>query len=384
MRCQASRIAVLVSLVTCLTLAACISEQLEQPLPDRVLVGYWHNWDSATTVNLQAVPPEYDVVNIAFATPTVPGGATMQFTPDAGIYATRQAFIADVRKLQAQGKKVLISIGGANDPVQVKSAADAASFASSMQQIITTHGFDGLDIDLEGGSLSLDAGDTDFRSPKSPRIVHFIAAVKSLMASLPPGTILTAAPETAFVQGGYSAYAGVRGAYLPVLHALRYQLTYVHVQHYNTGSMFGLDGKIYVSSTPDFHVAMAEMLLHGFKVSGSNAIFPPLRPDQVAIGLPASLSATGSGYTPPGMVQQALDYLCLGKPFGGKYVLARAGGYPGFRGLMTWSINWDLANRREFAGNHGPYLRSVFLRRARVPVNPRDFASNAVAVGIVP
>jgi hypothetical protein len=37
-----------------------------------------------------------------------------------------------------------------------------------------------------------------------------------------------------------------------------------------------------------------------------------------------------------------LDYLCAGKSFGGKYQLADPRGYPKFRGLMTWSINWDL------------------------------------------
>ena len=107
---------------------------------------------------------------------------------------------------------------------------------------------------------------------------------------------------------------------------------------------------------------MAEMLLAGFTVRGANALFPPLRPDQVAIGLPASPSAAGSGYTAPAAVQQALDYLYLGKPFGGSYVLAHPGGYSRFRGLMTWSVNWDLANGNEFALHHRAYLDTVFLR----------------------
>jgi len=35
------------------------------------------------------------------------------------------------------------------------------------------------------------------------------------------GFVLTTAPETAFVQGGFAAYGGIWGAYLPVIHALR-------------------------------------------------------------------------------------------------------------------------------------------------------------------
>ena len=111
--------------------------------------------------------------------------------------------------------------------------------------------------------------------------------------------MLTAAPETAFVQGGYGTYGGVWGAYLPVIHALRTRLTYVHVQHYNTGTMYGRDGNIYQPATADFHAAMADMLLAGFPVDiwGGNIYFDPLDEEQVAIGLPASSQAAGSGFT---------------------------------------------------------------------------------------
>jgi len=283
----------------------------------------------------------------------------MQFAPAAGIYPNAQDFINDVAALQAAGKKVLISIGGANDPVVIDSVVAAQNFASSMLQIITTYGFDGLDIDLEGGSLSLQAGDTDHRTPTTPRIVHFISGINQLLAQLPSDFLLTAAPETAFVQGGMSAYAGIWGAYLPVLHALRQQLTLVHVQHYNTGSMFGRDGQIYTPATTDFHVAMADALIGGFTTAAGIA-FSPLLPEQVAIGLPASPSAAGSGYTAAPSVHAALCRLILGEP-GAGYQLADPAGYPRFRGLMTWSINWDVNASLAFSLPHRDYLDSVFL-----------------------
>jgi chitinase len=343
-------------LAFCLVAAGPIAAQ---GTPDRVLVGYWHNWSSPNTLQLTAIPEAYDVINIAFATPTVSHGATMQFTPFAGAYPSSQGFINDVATLQAAGKKVLISIGGANDPVVVDSIADAQAFASSMLQLVTTYGFDGLDIDLEGSSFLLQAGDTDFQSPTTPRVVHFINGLNQLLAQLPPDFILSAAPETAMVQGGMSAYAGVWGSYLPVLHAFRTRFDWVHVQHYNTGTMFGRDGQIYTPGTIDFHVAMADALIGGFTASTGIA-FAPFQPHQVAIGLPATTSAAGSGYTVPALVHAALDRLILGKPAAG-YQLANANGYPDFRGLMTWSVNWDVNSGNSFSQPHRNYLDSVFL-----------------------
>ncbi|MBD3162816.1 MAG: chitinase [Candidatus Eisenbacteria bacterium] len=322
-----------------------------------MLVGYWQNWtDSPITLRLSETPGAFDVIDVAFATPSEPDGATMRFVPDPGIYPTPEEFIEDIAALQSAGKTVLISIGGAADPVIVDDPTNVAAFVASMTDILETYGFDGIDIDLEGTSLYLEPGDDDFRSPTSPRIVYFIEAVSTLMDRF-PNHVLSAAPETAFVQGGYQTYGGIWGAYLPLIHALRDRLTFVHVQHYNTGSMFGRDGNIYEPATADFHVAMADMLLSGFTVDhwGNAVYFDPLRQDQVAIGLPAGPSA-GGGYTPAEIVHRALDLLVLGIPFGGRYELADPEGYPGFRGLMTWSINWDVYYDRAFSTVHREYL----------------------------
>jgi chitinase len=87
---------------------------------------------------------------------------------------------------------------------------------------------------------------------------------------------------------------------------------------------------------------MTEMLLQGFPVAGNaNNFFPPLRPDQVAIGVPAGTQA-GNGYLDPSQVEQAFDYLIKGKSFGGSYKLINSAGYKDLRGVMTWSINWDV------------------------------------------
>jgi len=65
---------------------------------------------------------------------------------------------------------------------------------------------DGRDIGFEGHSLSLDAGDTDFRNPRTPVIVNLISALKTLKARYGDDFVLTVAPETFFVQLGYQYY----------------------------------------------------------------------------------------------------------------------------------------------------------------------------------
>jgi chitinase len=326
------------------------------PSGSKVIVGYWHNFDNGSTnIRLRDISSKFNVIQVAFAEPIsgAPSG-TMGFMP---YNATVAEFKADVAALKAQGRKVLISLGGANGTIHLDDAAARQAFVSSMQGLINTYGFDGLDLDLEGASLALNGGDTDFRNPTTPRIQQLIAGTRQLLNDNGTGFLLTMAPETAYVQGGYAAYGGPWGAYLPVIYALRDRLTYLHVQHYNTGSVMALDGRAYSQSTPDFHVAMAEMLLQGFPVGGNaSAVFPALRPDQVIIGLPSSPQAAGGGYTTPANVQKALDYLMKGQSFGGTYVLRKAGGYPGFKGLMTWSINWDKFTNSEFSNSHRAYL----------------------------
>jgi hypothetical protein len=162
-------------------------------------------------------------------------------------------------------------------------------------------------------------------------------------------------------------YVGVFGSYLPLIHALREQFTYIHVQHYNTGSMIGRDGVLYQPPTADFHVAMADMLLGGFNVKSEAGLifFPPLPPEKVVIGLPAAPEAAGTGFTTDSVIHAALDYLYMGKSFGGKYHIADPRGYPRFRGLMTWSINWDLYRNQVWSKAQRAYLDNIVLSAGR-------------------
>ncbi|MBO9203747.1 MULTISPECIES: Ig-like domain-containing protein [Niastella] len=328
----------------------------------KVIVGYWHNWGTTSGtppyIRLRDVNPKYNVIQIAFGV-TSGDQSTVTFTPEGTTVAD---FKADIATLQSQGRKVLLSLGGENGILQLNTAANKTSFVNSMKSLMDQYNFDGFDIDLEGGSnLVLNSGDNNFMNPTTPKVVNLIAGIKEVInyrKGLGKDCWLTMAPETYYVQAAYaSTYSPLVGAYLPLIYGLRNELQFIHPQLYNTGPMTGMDNKNYSSGTADFIVAMTEMLLSGFTVAGTNQTFPALREDQVAFGLPAQTSAAGSGYTTPANVKKALDYLTKGTSFGGGYVMRKSsGGYPGLRGIMTWSVNWDKANGDEFATNYYDYF----------------------------
>lgn len=336
-------------------------------LPPHALVGYLHASfaNGAGYTRLADVPDSWDVIDLAFGEPTSATSGDIRFTrcpvTDCPNAESDADFKAAIKAKQAAGKKVLISIGGQNGQVQLTTTAARDTFVASVSKIIDTYGLDGLDIDFEGHSLSLNADDTDFRNPKTPVIVNLISALRTLKAKYGSGFVLSMAPETFFVQMGYQYYGTGKwggqdprcGAYLPVIHALRDDLTLLHVQDYNSGPIMGLDNQYHSMGGADFHIAMTDMLLTGFPVAGDPAnVFPPLRPDQVAIGMPASTNA-GNGYVPPAEVTKTLD--CLTKKTNcGSY--PTHGTWPGLRGLMTWSVNWDRYGGWEFQHTFDGYF----------------------------
>ena len=339
-------------------------------LPRHVLVGYLHASfaNGSGYIRMRDVPGDWDIIDLAFAEPTSTTSGQLQFrlcpVSECPSVETEAEFIAAIRDKQAQGKKVLISVGGQNGQVQLTTTAARDAFVSSASAIIDRYSLDGIDIDFEGHSLSLNAGDRDFRNPTTPVIVNLISALRTLKARYGARFMLTMAPETFFVQLGYQFYgsgqfggADPRAAsYLPVIHALRNDLTLLHVQDYNSGPIMGLDNQFHSMGNADFHVAMTDMLLAGFPIEGNPAnVFPALRQDQVAIGLPATSNA-GNGWTPVAEVQRAFDCLAKGQNCG---TYRPRGTYPSLRGLMTWSVNWDRFGNFDFSRNHRAYLNAL-------------------------
>ena len=313
-----------------------------QSLPYPALVGYWENWSS---LSLTAVDSKYNVIIVAFPLPAA--GTDYNFTQlDKGPHNT-SSFKSAITTLQGQGKKVLLSIGGATVPIYLDNATEKNTFVSSIGTMLTTYGFDGIDIDLE--SSSMDFQNVKMTGNTDAGLLNMISAIQSILSNYQTAKgkrcLLTAAPEVMYCQGGYKTPYYKSGAFLPIIEALKNDFDLVQVQLYNVGQgITALDNTDYYEATVDFIVSMTEMMIKGFtatELSGGSGTFSGLPERKVAVALPACTGAAGSGYTSAAMQKQAIDYLrgVGSKP--GSYTLKTVGGYPNLGGMMTWSINAD-------------------------------------------
>jgi chitinase len=296
-------------------------------LPAHLLMGYWQDFtNGATPLTLAEVPTSYNLVAVAFGTATdTPGQVAFSIDPtlasDLGGY-TQQQFTDDIQTLHAQGQKVILSVGGQNGTITVDDAASAAEFASSVYSIIQEYGFDGVDIDLENGV--------------DP--TYMASALEQLESDVGSSLIITLAPQTVDTQSTGDDYFQLALDIQPIL-------TMINTQYYNSGTMDGCDGNVYAEGTENFMTALACTELEG-----------GLSPSQVGLGLPASSSAAGSGYVDPSVVNDALDCLATQQNCG-SFVPPTT--WPGIRGVMTWSINWDASNGYNFANTVAPYLATL-------------------------
>lgn len=335
-------------------------------IPNPVLVGYWQNWQDITSpyIELDQIDPRYNVIEVSFAEPLGGTDYNMQFTPDQ---VSQSTLITQIQTLQDQGKKVLISIGGASSTINLSDNNERDIFVSSVGTIINTYGFDGIDIDFEGNSMLVSGG--TIAAPTDANIINIIAAIQQIESNffIDHGTemLLTFAPETVSIQGGMSAYTGQWGSYLPVIEALANSIDILQVQLYNTGDMYGIDGGDYFSGTADFIVAMTEATIQGFTAVGGGGTYSGIPAAKVAIGLPACADAS-DGSVDFNTLKAAIDYLRGDGPQPGTYVLAQNGGYPDLLGLMTWSINWDAVGTcapiYEFANSFESIFGSVSIK----------------------
>ncbi|CAM4059973.1 chitinase [Kibdelosporangium persicum] len=296
------------------------------PLPKHVLTGYWQNfYNGAKALRLADVPTTYDIIAVSFADAVAGRAGGVTFTLDSGLSSqlggyTDAQFRQDVKTVQARGQKVIISVGGEKGTVVVGDNTAATNFANDIKSLISTYGFDGVDIDLENG-------------------IHpgpMATALRSIHAG--GGKIITMAPQTIDMQ---STQAG----YFQLALSIKDILTIVNMQYYNSGTMLGCDQGVYGQGTVNFLTALACIQLQN-----------GLRPDQVGLGLPASPSGAGGGYQSPSNVNNALNCLARGTNCG---TFKPSTTWPGIRGAMTWSINWDASNGYQFANTVAPHLDTL-------------------------
>ncbi|WP_370375051.1 chitinase [Streptomyces laculatispora] len=293
-------------------------------VPKHAVTGYWQNFNNGATVQkLSDVPANYDIIAVSFADATTTPGSVTFNLDSAGLNGyTVDQFKADIKAKQAAGKNVIISVGGEKGSVSVNSDASATNFANSVYSLIQEYGFNGVDIDLENGLNS----------------TYMTKALRSLSQKAGSGLVITMAPQTIDMQS-------TAGEYFKTALGVKDILTVVNMQYYNSGSMLGCDGKVYSQGSVDFLTALACIQLEG-----------GLDPSQVGLGVPASTSGAGSGYVSPSVVNAALD--CLAKGTGcGSFKPSKT--YPGVRGAMTWSTNWDAKSGNAWSNAVGPHVHGL-------------------------
>ena len=295
-------------------------------LPYHVITGYWQNFNNgATVLRLSNVPTSYNLIAVAFADATGSPGA-VTFNIDSGLSSalggyTNANFTSDIATVHSRGQKVIISVGGQNGTVSVNDSTSANNFANSINSLMNNFGFDGVDIDLENGINA----------------TYMEQALRAVIASH-PSAIITFAPQTIDFQSSGAGY------YQLAVH-IKDILTINNMQYYNSGSMLGCNGSVYSQGGVDFITSQACIQLQA-----------GLRPDQIGLGLPASTSGAGSGYVSPSIVNNALDCLAAGTNCGAYHPSSP---WPGIRGAMTWSINWDASNGYNWVNTISAHLSSV-------------------------
>lgn len=285
----------------------------------KILMGFWHNWPagaadgyqqgSFANIALEDVPSEYNVVAVAF----MKGRGIPTFQP----YNLSDAeFRRQVGVLNAQGRAVLISLGGADAHIELHAGQEQA-LAAEIVRLVETYGFDGLDIDLEQSAIDL--ADNQRVLPAALKLVreHYAGQGKHFIVSM--------APEF--------PYLHKNGKYVPYLQALEGVYDFIAPQYYNQGGD-GLwvqeanGGKgAWIAQNND---AMKEDFLYYLteSLATGSRDFVRIPAQRLAIGLPSNVDAAATGYViNPAAVSNAFRRL-------------EAAGHA-IKGLMTWSVNWD-------------------------------------------
>ncbi|MEU6014246.1 chitinase [Streptomyces sp. NPDC047515] len=301
---------------------------------DKVLQGYWENWDGASNgvhpplgwipvTDSRITAHGYNVINAAF--PVILSDGTVLW--EDGMDSTvRVPTPAEMCRAKSSGLTTLMSIGGATAGIDLSSSAVADRFVETVVPILKKYNFDGIDIDIETGLTG--SGNINQLSTSQANLIRIIDGV---LARMPSNFGLTMAPETAYVTGGSITYGSIWGAYLPIVkkYADNGRLWWLNMQYYN-GSMYGCAGDSYSAGTVEGFTAQTDCLNKGLVIQGTTIKVPY---DKQVPGLPAQPGA-GGGHMTTGQVSQAWNH------YGNS-----------LKGLMTWSLNWDGSKGWTFGDN---------------------------------
>jgi len=323
-------------------------KDVEQPfMPNltgkKLFMGYWHNWQPGLKdgykegrfkeLALTDIRKEYNVVSVAF----MKGSGIPTFKP---YNMSDDEFRNQVKALNAQGRAVLISLGGADAHIELKNEQHD-DLVKEIIRLVDTYGFSGLDIDLEQAAIA--AADNATVIPKA------LITVKDYYRNLGLNFIISMAPEFPHLKQS--------GSYKNYINLLKDYYDFIAPQYYNqAGDGIWVDeisldpnkpkGGRWLAQNNDelkkeFLYFLTESIVKGIRE------FIQIPSDRFMIGLPSNNDAAGNGYVinPDDLINAVNDLEKNVMPI---------------KGLMTWSINWDDGTDKngksynwEFASRYG-------------------------------
>jgi chitinase len=319
------------------------------------IIGYIPGWKTPPTASdLSTAGYTHMLVAFGVFSTTNPGQITSAFDTITVSY---------IKSLQNLGIKVLLSLGGASTNIpnttvnfhQVLSSASSPdaftqTFIMSLENLITTYGFDGFDFNIESG---LNAGGT-FTNPQGD--IAVLANIINTLHAKHPLLLLTLAPQTANISAT-SNFNETWGNYSSLIMQIYNSLDWVGVQIYNSGCMLGIDSVCYdpnATNSPNFSVAMAADLLENWPISsGFQPYISYLKPSQVVLGylIPnAQGKGDGTPIYPNSTIKRAIQCLRTAvKNSNSCDTYAPPKAYPGLGGVFGWEVTYDQNNNYKFA-----------------------------------
>lgn len=331
-----------------LVLSLLISSISFAQLPSKVLVGYWENWG---TLRLKDIDERYNVLMLSFLEADKNNDEDdnkiddLEFTP-----TNKTQLKADIPVVQAQGRKVLFSIGGANGSFKLTSEADKNTFISKVKAFIKEYGVDGIDIDIERTIYMCPSSNQTITNPVSSQ-QYLIDGCKELLTwyqtEYGKKMIFTTAPEVSYTVGGTSPWNNCNGSFLPFVEQLKDDIDLLMIQLYNSGSIYSVPGYSWPSNTDayaendiDFIITATEAAIEGFKLPNdvrTSGTYSGIPANKIAVALTSCPS--DEAYWTKSEIVSALKYLIGTGSKPGDYTLNQS--YPSLKGLMTWSANID-------------------------------------------
>lgn len=273
-----------------------------------------------------------------------------------------------IDSLHSVGIKVSLSLGGASTSlpntsvdfhqVLVSATSPTAfqqAFVASVKTLVSQFGFDGIDIDIEQG---FNASGT-FAAPTGD--IAVLAGILNTLHKDLPNLLISLVPQAANV-AATSGFDATWGNYASLIMQTHDALSWVGIQVYNTGCVYGLDQVCYADlpSSPNLSTALAADILENWpatdktgRATGFQPYISNLRPDQVVLGYPApnkSGASDGAPVKPTATIKRAIQCLrtgAVGSTGCDSYVPPRA--YPGIGGVFEWEITYDQDNNFKFA-----------------------------------